>query len=156
MKRLTLIVFITAASLLFVSGKVLAKTEYMYSSGTCANGNQWFCVTEYSNGMAVSCRGVDCSGYDYYKTCDVAVIPTNPFAGSTPNATGVCDYPATSWHALITFTSEGYPSQLCGQDCNGQYWTATLVSDNKPGLKKNPNPSTPEIEVSPSPGRHIN
>lgn len=131
-----------------------ARPEYMYSSGTCANGNTWYCVTEFVDGMAVSCRGVDCRGYHYFRNCSVAVVPTNPFAGSTPNLSGTCDGPLLSWIGLIAFSAEGYPSQICGKNCAGQYWTATLAGTDRPEPKKSSsNPAG--VKISPVPGRHI-
>lgn len=117
------IVAVFVAILLAIPVVLSAGTlKYEYDEGTCDNGNTWYAVSCYNDGVLQWIEGVDCSGKRYTRwECTVHAVPVDPTAGLQPTHMGIASTGGT-WRSVITWDSMGIPVSAAGVAGDGTFY----------------------------------
>src|SRR3954464_10570203 len=89
---------IIAGLAIAISVAYAGTRNYKFDSGSCDNGNTWWSVSTYLDGVLTEVNGTDCSGKHYTRYPHRIIVSSDPLDGETPTFTDLASN-GQAWYA---------------------------------------------------------
>jgi hypothetical protein len=104
--------------------------NYKFDTGSCDNGNAWWSVSTYLDGILTEVDGVGCDGRHYSRYPHRRVVTADPLEGAEPTFTDAASN-GNTWYALVRYDADHRVIWEGGKDGNGEYWVTDISCDEE-------------------------